>query len=71
MDLIEAIGFQELGPAELAAYARQKASQIELIVPEAYVPNILDTLAALQTHAAILSAALEDREPPATRTQPP
>jgi hypothetical protein len=68
MDQIDSKGFQALGPGALESYAHQKAGDIKLVIPDACLSGVLDNLAVLQTHAAILSAALEDRERPSTRT---
>jgi hypothetical protein len=57
VDMDEA-AFAEFEARTLEAYAHAKASEVGLPIPSAYMPAVLETLAALQTHAAILAAAL-------------
>jgi hypothetical protein len=52
------MAFPELEARTLEAYAHAKASDLGLPIPTAYLPAVLETLAALQVHAAILAAAL-------------
>ena len=68
MSGMENIEFPELPATELEAYGRQKAADLGLSVPEAYFPAVLENLAALQTHAAILAAALQSAEAQAPGT---
>jgi hypothetical protein len=56
---IEDVTFPELDPGALAAYAEATAADLGLAIPDAFLPAVMQTLAALQTHAAILAAALE------------
>jgi hypothetical protein len=65
---IEGRGFQELGASELDIYVGRRADDVNLLIPDANRPSVLDNLAALQAHAAILSRALGDRGAPTTRT---
>jgi len=62
MSGMENIEFPDLTASELETYARQKAADIGLSIPDAYVTAVLENLAALQTHAAILAAALQAAE---------
>jgi hypothetical protein len=50
--------FPELDARALEAYARAMAAHLGLPIPDAYRQGVLENLAALQTHAAILTSAL-------------
>jgi len=71
MNLIDASEFVRLEPEALDAYFHEKAAEIGLTVADAYRPAVLETLAALQTHAAILQARLVDVALSPARITPP
>ncbi len=71
MNLIETMGFSGLSSNDLEAYAREKAALVGLNIPDAYFPAVLETLGALQTHAAILAAKLEAADRPPSRISAP
>jgi len=56
--------FPDLGPDELERYARGRAADLGLPVPEAYLAGVLENLSALQTHATILRTCFEGAGPP-------
>ena len=56
---MEKLEFPELATSELAACARQTAADLGLSIPDGYFPTILENLIVLQSHAAILDAALK------------
>jgi hypothetical protein len=59
----EIIEFSDFGIRELEAFAHERAADLGLSIADAYFPSVLENLAALQAHAAILGAALEAVEP--------
>jgi hypothetical protein len=58
MIVMEDTPFAELDARALEAHALATAFHLGLPIPEAYVQGVLENLGALQTHAAILAAAL-------------
>ncbi len=58
MDGVDDMAFPQLDGPALEAWARAVAADRGLPIPAAYLPGVLENLAALQTHAAILAAAL-------------
>jgi Protein of unknown function (DUF4089) len=62
MSGMENLAFPELTARELEAYAHQTSSDLGLSIPDAYLSSVLDNLAALQSHAAILATALAAAE---------
>jgi hypothetical protein len=63
--------FPDLTASELRRYARGRAAALGLHVPEAYLAGVLENLAALQAHAAILRASLEGGRPRMLRSSAP
>jgi len=59
MDLIDIKGFAELSQSALETYAHRRARELDLRVADEYLPDVLETLAALQAHAATLAAHLQ------------
>jgi len=51
--------FPDLAPAALAAYADDKARDLELDIAEPYRPGVMDALAGLQEHARAVRIALQ------------
>ncbi len=66
----ENIEFPDLSAGELEIYARQRAADLGLCIPQAFLPDVLENLAGLQAHAAILKAALNGAVPPTSGSPP-
>jgi hypothetical protein len=71
MNLIESIEFIEFDPEVLESYSCEKSAAIDLTIPDAYLSSVLENLAALQTHAAILAARFKVADPQTSRIARP